>query len=133
MSLASNEDGLKINWVNYKTGIKHLYFRMEAENKYARIYIEYAHPDPDIRELMFMQLEAYKAILHLELEEEWSWHANHVDDFGKSTTRIEMQLAGKYSIYKPEDWPTLISFFKPRIIALDRFWNMAKYNFDIFK
>src|SRR5690606_40670888 len=27
MSLVPNEEGVKVNWVNYKTGIKHLYFR----------------------------------------------------------------------------------------------------------
>ncbi len=44
-------DGLKINWVNYKTGIKHLYFRMEADKQIATIAIEISHPDAGIQEL----------------------------------------------------------------------------------
>jgi hypothetical protein len=42
-------EGIKINWVNYKTGIKHLYFRMQAENRSASIAIEIAHPDAGIQ------------------------------------------------------------------------------------
>jgi hypothetical protein len=37
------------------------------------------------------------------------------------------------SIFNKEDWPKLISFFKPRIVALDEFWNMVKYSFESLK
>jgi len=133
MSPIPNEEGLKVNWVNYKTGIKHLYFRMEVDNKTASIYIEISHPDKGIRELMFTQFQEYKTILHAELEEEWIWTENHDDEYGKTTARIGIELNKKASVLKVEDWPTLISFFKPRIIALDRFWSNAKYGFELFK
>ena len=29
--------GEKINWINYKTGVKHIYFKMEADQKFASI------------------------------------------------------------------------------------------------
>ena len=35
----------KGEWVNYKTGIRYLYFRMDADNKKASVAIEIAHPD----------------------------------------------------------------------------------------
>ncbi|HLT87554.1 MAG TPA: DUF4268 domain-containing protein [Sphingobacterium sp.] len=133
MSLVPNEDGFKINWINYKTGIKHLYFRMEADNKTANIYIEISHPDEGIRELMFTQFQEYKKILYAELEEEWIWNENHYDEYGKNSARIGIELDKKASVFKEEDWPTLISFFKPRIVALDRFWSNAKYGFELFK
>jgi hypothetical protein len=34
------------------------------------------------------------------------------------------------SVYNKAQWPELISFFKPRIMALDRFWENAKFVFD---
>jgi len=37
------------------------------------------------------------------------------------------------NIFKQEDWPKLISFFKPRIIALDEFWSDAQDSFDLFR
>ncbi|MCC2597897.1 DUF4268 domain-containing protein [Sphingobacterium sp. FBM7-1] len=133
MSLVPNEEGVKVNWVNYKTGIKHLYFRMEADNKAANIYIEISHPDAGIRELMFSQFLTYKTILHAELDEEWIWHPEHYDEYGKNTARIGTQLDKKISVFKETDWPELIQFFKPRMIALDHFWSNAKYGFDMFK
>ena len=42
-------DGEKINWINYKTGEKDIYFKMEADNKEAFIAIEVTHKDPEIQ------------------------------------------------------------------------------------
>ena len=133
MALVPDDDGLKTNWVNYKTGIKHLYFRMETDNKTAEIYIEISHPDDGIRELLFAQFQEYRNVLHAELEEEWIWDEVYYDIYGKKSARIGIALDKKVSVFKEEDWPELIGFFKPRIIALDRFWNQAKYGFDLFK
>lgn len=106
---------------------------MEADNKTASIYIEINHPDEGIRELLFAQFQEYRAILHTELEEEWTWDEVFYDADGKKTARIGTELEQGVSVFKEADWPTLIGFFKPRIIALDRFWSNAKYAFDIFK
>lgn len=122
----------KVNWVNYKTGIKHLFFRMDGTNKTAVIMIEITHPDPSIRELMFAQFVELKNVLHTALGEEWEWDPVYYDAYGKETARISLSL-DKVSVFKNTDWPTLISFFKPRIIAIDEFWSTAKYTFDIFK
>lgn len=133
MNPIPSDEGGKANWLNYKTGIKHLYFRLDADNKTAAIYIEISHPDAGIRQLLFEQFLEYKNLLHAELEEEWIWHPLYHDAHGKATARIMYTLDKKASVFKPEDWPVLISFFKPRMLALDRFWSSAKYGFDIFK
>ncbi|GAB3905155.1 DUF4268 domain-containing protein [Mucilaginibacter boryungensis] len=125
-------DGEKVNWINYKTGIKHVYFRMEAENRLARIGIEITHYDTGIQELFFEQFMELKTMLHSYLGEEWEWQLHHTDMEGKTISRIYKELP-KASIYNREDWPKLISFFKPRIVALDEFWSMGKYSFDALK
>lgn len=132
MGVVPSADLDKVNWVNYKTGIKHLFFRMDATNKSAVIMIELTHPDEGIRELMYSQFVELKNVLQSTLDEEWEWDPVYYDDYGKKTARISISLA-KVSVFKKEDWPALISFFKPRIIALDEFWSTAKYTFDIFK
>jgi len=38
--------GDTINWLNYKTGIRHLFFRLDAGRQQASIGIEIRHPDP---------------------------------------------------------------------------------------
>ena len=125
-------DGEKVNWINYKTGVKYVYFRMEAENRLARISIEIAHYDLGIQELFYEQFLELKNILTQNLGEEWEWQLHHFDMEGKTISRVYTELKGA-SIFNREDWPALISFFKPRIIALDEFWSMAKYSFDALK
>lgn len=132
MSPVPSADMEKINWVNYKTGIKHLFFRMDATNKSAHIMIEISHPDAGIRALMFEQFIEFRTLLHDALTENWDWSPEYYDDYGKKTARISTSIAG-ISIFKKEDWPELISFLKPRLMALDEFWSTAKYAFDIFK
>ncbi len=125
-------EGLKINWVNYKTGIKHLNFRMQAENGWANIAIEITHPDAGIQELFFEQFKELNLVLTDALQEYWEWDLNIINEHGKIISRIGKQL-NNVSIFNRNDWPALISFFKPRIIALDEFWSNAKHSFDDLK
>lgn len=120
----------KQSWINYKTGVKHLFFRMEADGQMARIAIEMNHPDAGIRALMYTQMEQYRTMLHEELSETWDWLPTAQDAYGKELACIQMRI--KANIMERADWPTLITFFKPRIMALDNFWSSAKYAFEIF-
>lgn len=105
---------------------------MHADNKSAFIAIEMSHPDKSIQELMFEQFKEFRNILKDTLDEEWQWELHTVDENGKIISRISVTLPG-VSIFRQEEWPALISFFKPRIIALDEFWSNAQYSFEIFK
>ena len=125
-------DGLKVNWVNYKTGIKHLYFKMEADKRTATIGIVISHPDAGIQELFFEQFKELKSMFNSYLNEDWIWALHNKDEHGKTISRIYLQL-DNVSIYNRNDWPQLISFFKPRIIALDEFWSVAQYSFESLK
>ena len=120
---------IRVNWVNYNTGLKDVYFRMDTKRKSAVIAISMEHRDPEIQELFFEQFLELKTILHAELEEEWTWEMNFSDENGKIVSQIYQELAGK-SVFNKNDWSDLISFFKPRIMALDAFWENAKYAFD---
>jgi hypothetical protein len=131
MALENSSEGVRINWINYKTGIKYLYFKMEADNKSVRIAIEISHPDPGIQELIFEQFKEFKNILNGYLEEEWVWDLHTNDEYGKMLTRISKVEQGR-SIYRKEDWPAIITFLKPRLMALDRFWNDARDSFELF-
>lgn len=128
----SSADGEKVNWINYKTGVKHVYFRMQAENRLARIAIEITHYDTGIQELFYEQFLELKTMLHSYLGEEWEWQLHYTDMEGKIISRIYKELPNA-SIFNRDDWPKLISFFKPRIIALDEFWSAGKYSFDVLK
>ena len=131
LALEHSSEGLRVNWVNYKTGIKHLHFKMEADGKKARIGIEIAHQDAGIQELLFEQFKEFKVILADYLKEEWLWELHTTDEYGKNISRISISLM-PISVFNRQDWPELISFLKPRIIALDAFWNDVKDSFHLF-
>lgn len=132
MSVVLSSDYERVNWVNYKTGVKHLYFRMDVTNKTAHIAIEITHPDEGIRQLMYAQFEELKHILNDIVQEEWEWDELYYDAYERPIARIGLSL-GKVSVFNKDNWPSLISFFKPRMIALDEFWSLVKDKFDIFK
>jgi hypothetical protein len=132
MSPVPSSEGVKINWVNYKTGEKNILFKMMADNKSAIIAIELNHPDIAVQQLVYEQFLQMKNLLHSTLHEEWNWQHPLYDEHGKLITRIYKVLEGK-SIYKKDDWPDLIEFFKKRIMALDEFWSSGKYAFEAFR
>lgn len=93
------------------------------------ISIQLTHPDAQIRELIFDQFEEFKGMLTTTLNEEWDWEKSASDEYGKSMSRIGISLEG-VSVFNQQHWPDLISFFKPRIIALDEFWDNVKPVFE---
>lgn len=132
MSPILSAEGEKISWLNYKTGEKNIFFRMHADNKKAVIAIELAHTDYDIQQLYFEQFRQLKKIFEATVNETWNWELHVPDENGKTISRIYTDLPG-VSIFKREDWPRLISFFKPRIVALDEFWSNVKYSFEALR
>lgn len=121
--------GDSVNWINYKTGIRHLYFRMDADKKEAAIGIELTDPDGELQQYHFEQLKSMKSLLEEAVGEIWEWKLHTYDDNGKILTRIGTSLPG-VSVFNRNDWPAIISFLKPRMLALDQFWYDVK---DIFQ
>ena len=132
MSPVLSGEGEKINWINYKTGEKDIFFRMNADNKKAFIGIELTHKDADIQSLYFEQFQQLKKMLDSALQEKWTWQLHVRNEQGKIISRIYTELNGM-NVFKREDWPQLISFFKPRIVALDEFWSNVKYAFEAMR
>ncbi|MDQ3290544.1 MAG: DUF4268 domain-containing protein [Bacteroidota bacterium] len=132
MTPVLSAEGLKANWLNYNTGFKYVYFRMRADKKTAFIAIEITHPDTEMQELIFEQFTLHKSLLEEILEEEWEWDLHTYDENGRVISRIYKEIS-PVSVFNRDDWPALISFFKPRIIALDAFWSDAQYAFDELK
>jgi hypothetical protein len=132
MNPVLSSEGEKINWVNYKTGEKGIRFKMHADNKSAFIGIVITYKDVGVRELYFEQLLELKNIMESIIPEPWQWLLHSKDDSGQPISIVYDEING-VSIFKKEDWPRLISFFKPRIVALDEFWNRVKYSFEALK
>jgi len=124
-------EGMKVNWLNYKTGIRHIHFRMDADRQQASIAIELTHPDAGIRELFFEQFLELKTLFK-NYTDGWEWLQDSQDENGRQISKI-IKTIEPVNIFRKQDWHTLISFFKSNILALDEFWSDAKYSFDALK
>lgn len=129
MAPVLSAEGLPTNWINYKTGVKGVQFKLHADNRRASIAIELTQPDAGVRELFYEQFLALKSLLHETLGEAWTWEAEAVNEHGQPLSRIYQELAPA-NLFNRDDWPALISFFKPRLIALDAFWTDAQLAFE---
>ena len=129
MQPALSADGVKTNWINYKTGIAGIHFKMDAGNRQASIAIVLSHSDPNVRQFHYDQFLLLRTMLHDTLGEVWRWQPNAENEYGKIQGIISRELPN-ININRTEDWPLLISFFKPRIMALDAFWSNTKYGFE---
>jgi len=129
MKPVPSAEGPPVNWKNYKTGIRHLYFRMKAERDFASISIDIQHPDAGIAELFYEQLVELKHILEMEMGEAWTWIPKDQVAPEKHRYRVEKRLEG-VNVLEKNSWPEIISFLKPRIIGLDAFWATARYGFE---
>lgn len=132
MKLQMNAEGESINWINYKTGVKGIYFRTNVDRKYAEVMIQIDHPDPEFRHMIWEQLEEYEIVLQGYLGEDWVWTAQDFDEDGKEISTIKIRLEN-VSIFRDSDWPAIITFLKERMINLDEFWLDHKESFEIFK
>jgi hypothetical protein len=119
-------EGEKINWINYKTGVKDIRFIMQADGSEAKIAFVFSHKDVAAQQLYFEKLTAFKKVLHEITGEPWQWQLHSTDAFGKTISEIAITLQ-QVNVLNKADWPAIISFLKPLILALDQFWCEYKF------
>ena len=102
---------------------------MKAENDFASIGIELGHADEELQELYFEQFAQFRKMLEATVGEVWDWKLLDENEFGQPVSRIEKVLTN-VNVMNPDDWSAIISFLKPRIIALDEFWENVKPGFE---
>lgn len=129
MQPVPNAAGERINWVNYKTGVRQVFFRMDADGKQAVTSIRITHSDETERMLCYERFVSLRKLLQEALKEDWEWEPHTTDAYGKPMVVISKTLSG-VNVFMRDSWPQIISFFKPRIIALDEFWLMVKDAFE---
>jgi hypothetical protein len=114
--------GEKINWVNYKTGIKFIRINLHCSNGEASVAIELSNPEANIRHRHFDQLFQFKKQFQQLGGADWLWQKEGLSDDEKGISTISAIITNVH-ILNQSDWPQMISFFKERMIALDQFWN----------
>ena len=128
MKPVPSASGLPVNWINYKTGIRNIHFKMDADNTSAVITIEISHPQDEERLHYYHQFLSLKKVPASTTTFNWQWNETVQTDH-KTISNISLQL-NNVNILNQSDWPSIICFLKPRIIALDAFWDLVKDGFE---
>ncbi len=119
----------KINWVNYKTKIKDLYFRLNATNKKVSFAIELQHKDEGIRELFFDQFLELKTVLEDNFNYPLTWEKNDLNDFNIPISSIKIEYGG-VNIFDKNTWQEAFMFMEKNMLSIHEFWGDFK---DVFK
>lgn len=114
-------DGARVRWTTYRTGLRDVYFRLDADGRVARVCIDLQHTDAGIRALFFEQFAEFRPLLEDALGPGVVWHQAHYLPSGKEIARIEV-IAGGLNLYNRMHWSRLWDFFEEKLLALDDFW-----------
>lgn len=116
-----------LNWVNYKTGVKHIRFTMDFTKHKAEVRVEISFPEKNKRAII---LQTFAALFkEAAMGEDWSFQESSDKD-GKEIAAIHSLFSG-VSIFQVETWPEAISFLKKQMIMLDAFWAENREGFEV--
>lgn len=118
-----------LSWLNYKTGVKEVFFRVEADKKSGRVCIDLQHPDEGMRTLFFEQFLEFRKMLESYMETELVWDEQYMLPNGREISRIYIQKEG-ISLYNEDDWRDFFEFFETYLLRLDAFWADFKPAFE---
>jgi Domain of unknown function (DUF4268) len=130
MQPVPSASGEKVNWINYKTGIKGIYFKMDANKDFAFISIEIFLSNKTLEHLYYQTFRNLAKQFEEVVGGGWEMKENVVTNDYKSVSIIYSKLQN-VNIFKESDWPNIIGFLKKNIILLDEFWNSYKPAFEL--
>lgn len=125
MTLERSASGRKVNWINYNSGIKFLFIRLDATSKKATFSIDIQPKDDGIREIVYEQFTELKRVLENEFLEPANWQQQHVLPNQQEISRIYWEL-DNVNMFKQEDKQKIFDFFRINLLSFDRFYS--EYN-----
>ncbi len=129
MALQASASGERVNWINYKTGVRQVQLRMEVNDKFACIVILLAESDPAKLLHIFNQFLADKNIL--DACAETAWQVGTLSNTEAKPVGVLFQELHGVNINLQSDWPAIISFLKPLLVCFDLFWNRQKDLYEL--
>mgnify|MGYP000903866873 FL=1 len=121
MSKNKSINDTKIKWLNYKTNIKDLYFKIDCNENYTKILIDIQHNDDEIRKLFFAQFLELEKLFIKTMGEKWIWESEYLNFYGQKSSQISKNLK-KVNIYDKKTWVSSFKFLEKRFIKIDAFW-----------
>ena len=120
----------KVNWVNYKTGIKGISFKMDAGKDSAEVMVEIFLKDTMLQHQYFEIFNNFVAELKKIDVNNWVFQKDYFQENKGFVSLIAAELKN-VNVFKEDDWPTMISFLKQYMLGLDKFWASYKPAFEL--
>lgn len=121
LSAKGKSKGRNLEWMNYPTQLKPLFFRMEADESAARMCIDVQFMNDGIREVYFEQFQEFENILKKSLGEDLKFVKDYEHWNGKTISRIYTELPN-VNIFDKNDWEKMQSFLVEKFLLVDEFW-----------
>ena len=125
MNNETSVTGRQINWINYPTGVKDIYIRMEVDSKGAALCFDVQPKDDGIRQILWEQMSELKAIMGTEMgiEADWNEESHYWND--RLISRIKWEDK-TLNYFNEEDIPKIIDFLKDKLTRFDKFYQEYK-------
>ena len=120
----------KVNWVNYKTGIKGISFKMDAGKDSAVVTVEIFLKDTVLQHQYFEIFYNFASELKKIGVNKWVFQKDYFQENKGSVSLIVAELKN-VNVFKEGDWPTMISFLKQYMLGIDKFWESYKPAFEL--
>ena len=120
----------KVNWVNYKTGIKGISFKMDADKDSASVIIEIFLKDTMLQHQYFEIFNNFAHAFENTAGKHWIFEKEYFVEHKGNLSAVYIELKN-INVFKESDWPAIISFLKLHIVGLDNFWASYKPAFEL--
>jgi Domain of unknown function (DUF4268) len=121
MSKHKSVSGKRINWLNYKTKIDSIYFRLETDKNTVRVCFDIQHKDSEIRAIIWEQMVELKKVLTDEMGI-GKWNNQAFNSTIPEFCRISWELENVRYL-NSSDKEKIFLFFEDKLISFDRFYD----------
>jgi hypothetical protein len=124
MSKIRSSSGSRINWLNYPSGVKSIFIRLEVDPKGASLCFDIQGKDAAIRAILWEQMTELKAVMEEETGEA-EWLESYYQPGGQEVSRIRWKDSS-VNLYRTADHPSIFDFLKDSLIRFDTFYQEYK-------
>ena len=117
--------GKKINWLQYRTGLKNIFLRLETDKKGIRICFDIQIKEPSVREIVWEQMGELKKVLRDEMEDEGIWEEHFYNETINDFCRIYWEESS-LNYLDLNHRKSIFNFFENKLIRFDRFYDNYK-------
>ncbi|MEX1191510.1 MAG: DUF4268 domain-containing protein [Brumimicrobium sp.] len=125
ISSSRSVNNRRINWLNYPTGLKEIYVRLDINQERASFSIDIQSKDEGIRSIIWEQFLELKKVLENEMQIPGTWSEEVFNKAGQQISSIYWNLEN-VSIYNQKDEEKVFQFFKDKLVRFDRFYDVYK-------